>query len=72
VELHTNYFEDPQNDKKKSFKLWNFKIVKQKLSKSTRAKPHPPPSHQKIIKNLQNDKFFFENSGTLNMKTKNF
>jgi hypothetical protein len=38
AKLHTIFFEDPQNDKKKNKKLWNFKILKQKTLKIHKSK----------------------------------
>jgi len=47
------FFEDSQNDKKKNWKLWNFKIVKQKTLKIHKSKAPPPLTPKK---NPQNDK----------------
>jgi hypothetical protein len=41
VKLHINFFEDPQNDKKKNSKLWKFKIIKQKTLKIHKSKGPP-------------------------------
>jgi hypothetical protein len=38
MKLHTIFFENPQNDKMKTPKLQNFKIVKQKMFKIYKSK----------------------------------
>jgi hypothetical protein len=61
VKLHTNLFEDPQNDKKKIQNFENSKYENKKLSKFTKRKENTPFSpfvkpHTNFFEDPQNDK----------------